>query len=115
MIGAGFGGHMTALTVEVDGTITGSTSNGCLIVGKLLGNLGTAQNLYRVEAFGYLQDPKATVGNIITCELAMGPSQSGSAAATFDAAGNVTGLRVVAAGLALSGKRTHTVFVGGKQ
>ncbi|WP_313303450.1 hypothetical protein [Diaphorobacter sp.] len=114
MDGAGFGGHTTSLKVETDGTITGSTSNGCLIVGKLLGNLGTGQNLYRVEAFGYLQDPKVALGNIITCELATGPSQSGSAAALFDAAGNVTGLRVLSAGLSLTGKRTHTVFVGGK-
>lgn len=111
MSGAGFGGHTVNLSVETDGAITGSTTNGCLVVGKLLGGLGP--NLYRVEAFGYLDSPTSSSSSI-SCELSSGPSQSGSASALFDANGRVTGLRLLAAGLSTSG-RAHTVFVGTAQ
>ena len=84
------------------------------IVGKLLGNLdGGKQNLYRVEALGFLDDAKPA--NSIGCELSTGPSQSGSAAAIFDANGEVVGLRILTAGLLQSGQRAHTVFVGTKR
>lgn len=114
MPGVGFGGHTVDLQVAVDGAITGETSNGCLIVGKLLGDLGSGQNLYRVEAFGYLDGPMVP-SNTIGCELSTGPSQSGSASAMFDVHGNVTGLRILTAGLLSSGKRAHTVIVGDKR
>lgn len=111
MAGTGFGGDTTALTVFADGAITGLTSSGCEVAGKLLGELGSGLNLYRIEAFGYLDSPNAP----ITCGLSSGPSQSGSASAQFDASGNVIGLRILTAGLSVAGTRAHTVFVGSKQ
>ncbi|WP_227001377.1 hypothetical protein [Pulveribacter suum] len=115
MAGSSFGGHQVDIDIAVDGSITGVTSNQCLIVGKLLGNLAEGrQNLYRVEAFGFLDNP-ARPANFIGCELSSGPSQSGSAAAIFDANGEVVGLRILAAGLFQSGQRAHTVFVGTKR
>lgn len=111
MAGAGFGGDTTTLTVFADGAITGLTSSGCEVAGKLVGELGSGLNLYRVEAFGYLSSPNAP----ITCGLSSGPPQSGSASAQFDANGNVTGLRILAAGLSVAGTRAHTVFVGARQ
>ena len=81
------------------------------MAGKLLGELGSGLNLYRVEAFGYLKSPNGP----ITCELASGPPQSGSASAQFDANGNVIGLRILTAGLSVAGTRARTVFVGAKQ
>lgn len=111
MAGAGFGGDTSTLTVFADGSITGVTSSGCEIAGKLLGELGSGLNLYRVEAFGYLNTPNAP----ITCALSSGPPQSGSASAQFDASGNVIGLRILTAGLSLDGSRAHTVFVGARQ
>ncbi|RZJ61843.1 MAG: hypothetical protein EON49_04130 [Acidovorax sp.] len=111
MAGAGFGGDTTTLTVFADGAITGITSSGCEVAGKLLGELGSGLNLYRVEAFGYLNSPNAP----ITCGLSSGPAQSGSAAAQFNANGQVIGLRILTAGLSVAGTRAHTVFVGAKQ
>ncbi len=113
MAGAGFGGHTVDVEVAADGSITGETSNGCTIVGKLLGvaESGTPQNLYRVEAFGYLADTLVPA-NTIGCELSTGPSQSGAAAALFSPEGRVIGLRILTAGLQVSGQRAHTVFVG---
>ncbi len=111
MAGSSFGGHQVDVEVAADGAITGSTSNECLIVGKLLGDVQPQHNLYRVEAFGFLKSP-TTPDNFIGCEQSTGPSQSGSASATFDAQGNVVGLRILAAGLSQSGQRAHTVFVG---
>ena len=111
MAGTGFGGDTTMLNVFADGAITGRTTSGCEVVGKLLGELGSGLNLYRVEAFGYLKSPNGP----ITCELASGPPQSGSASAQFDANGNVIGLRILAAGLSVAGTRARTVFVGAKQ
>jgi hypothetical protein len=111
MAGTGFGGDTTTLTVFADGAITGLTTSGCEVAGKLLGELGSGLNLYRVEAFGYLDSPNAP----ITCGLSSGPPQSGSAAAQFDANGNVVGLRILTAGLSVAGTRAHTVFVGAKQ
>lgn len=114
MAGSSFGGHQVDIDIAVDGSITGVTSNECQIVGKLLGNLdGGKQNLYRVEALGFLDDAKPA--NSIGCELSTGPSQSGSAAAIFDANGEVVGLRILTAGLLQSGQRAHTVFVGTKR
>lgn len=114
MPGAGFGGHTVDIQVAVDGAITGETSNGCVIVGKLLPSAGNTVNLYRVEAFGYLESPTKPA-NTIGCELSTGPSQSGAASATFDSDGNVNGLRILAAGLQSSGQRAHTVFVGSRR
>ena len=111
MAGTGFGGDTTTLKVFADGAITGLTTSGCEVAGKLLGELGSGLNLYRVEAFGYLKSPNGP----ITCELASGPPQSGSASAQFDANGNVIGLRILAAGLSVAGSRARTVFVGAKQ
>ena len=111
MAGTGFGGDTTTLKVFADGAITGLTTSGCEVAGKLLGELGSGLNLYRVEAFGYLKSPNGP----ITCELASGPPQSGSASAQFDANGNVIGLRILAAGLSVAGTRARTVFVGAKQ
>lgn len=111
MAGTGFGGDTTTLKVFADGAITGLTSSGCEVAGKLLGELGSGLNLYRVEAFGYLNSPNAP----ITCGLSSGPPQSGSASAQFDANGNVIGLRILTAGLSVAGTRSHTVFVGAKQ
>ena len=111
MAGTGFGGDSTTLNVFADGAITGRTTSGCEVVGKLLGELGSGLNLYRVEAFGYLKSPSGP----ITCELASGPPQSGSASAQFDANGNVIGLRILTAGLSVAGTRARTVFVGAKQ
>lgn len=111
MAGTGFGGDTTTLKVFADGAITGLTTSGCEVVGKLLGELGSGLNLYRVEAFGYLKSPNGP----ITCELASGPPQSGSASAQFDANGNVIGLRILTAGLSVAGTRARTVFVGAKQ
>ena len=111
MAGTGFGGDTTTLNVFADGAITGLTTSGCEVAGKLLGELGSGLNLYRVEAFGYLKSPNGP----ITCELASGPPQSGSASAQFDANGNVIGLRILAAGLSVAGTRARTVFVGAKQ
>ena len=114
MAGSSFGGHQVDIDIAVDGSITGVTSNECQIVGKLLGNLdGGKQNLYRVEALGFLDDAKPA--NSIGCELSTGPSQSGLAAAIFDANGEVVGLRILTAGLLQSGQRAHTVFVGTKR
>ena len=116
MAGSSFGGHQVDIDIALDGSITGITSNECLIVGKLLGNLGGGQqNLYRVEAFGFLENPTSTVANSIGCELSTGPSQSGAAAAIFDSNGEVIGLRILTAGLFQSGQRAHTVFVGTKR
>lgn len=117
MPGVGFGGHTVDIEVGVDGSITGETSNGCLIVGKLMevpNQDKPLQNLYRVEAFGYLAGTLVP-SNTIGCELSTGPSQSGSASAMFDAAGKVKGLRILTAGLLSSGQRAHTVFVGDKR
>ena len=116
MAGTGFGGHTVIVSVAADGSITGSTSNGCEIVGTLLGTTesGKAQNLYRVEAFGYLASTLVP-SNTIGCELSTGPSQSGAAAALFDQEGRVSGLRILTAGLQVSGQRAHTVFVGTKR
>jgi hypothetical protein len=114
MPGNSFGGHQVDIAIAADGSITGSTSNACLIVGKLLGGLGSDQNQYRVEAFGFLESPM-TPANSIGCELSSGPSQSGSAAAIYDSQGNVSGLRILAAGLLQSGQRAHTVFVGSRR
>ena len=111
MAGTGFGGDTTTLKVFADGAITGLTTSGCEVAGKLLGELGSGLNLYRVEAFGYLKSPNGP----ITCELASGPPQSGSASAQFDANGNVIGLRILTAGLSVAGTRARTVFVGTKQ
>ena len=111
MAGTGFGGDTTTLTVFADGAITGLTTSGCEVAGKLLGELGSGLNLYRVEAFGYLNSPNAP----ITCGLSSGPPQSGSASAQFDANGKVIGLRILTAGLSVAGTRAHTVFVGAKQ
>ena len=111
MAGTGFGGDTTTLKVFADGAITGLTTSGCEVAGKLLGELGSGLNLYRVEAFGYLKSPNGP----ITCELASGPPQSGSASAQFDANGNVIGLRILTAGLSVAGTRARTVFVGAKQ
>ena len=111
MAGSGFGGDTTTLKVFADGAITGLTTSGCEVAGKLLGELGSGLNLYRVEAFGYLKSPNGP----ITCELASGPPQSGSASAQFDANGNVIGLRILTAGLSVAGTRARTVFVGAKQ
>ena len=111
MAGTGFGGDTTTLKVFADGAITGLTTSGCEVAGKLLGELGSGLNLYRVEAFGYLKSPNGP----ITCELASGPPQSGSASAQFDANGNVIGLRILTAGLSVAGSRARTVFVGAKQ
>lgn len=115
MPGVGFGGHTVDLQVAVDGSITGETSNGCLIVGKLLSlPSDNTQNLYRVEAFGYLEGTLVP-SNTIGCELSSGPSQSGSASAMFNSQGQVVGLRILAAGLLSSGQRAHTVFVGDRR
>lgn len=114
MAGSSFGGHQVDIDVAADGSITGTTSNECLIVGKLLGDLGANHNLYRVEAFGFLDSP-TTPDNFIGCELSSGPSQSGSAAALFDSQGNVIGLRILTAGLSQGGQRSHTVFVGNRR
>ena len=111
MAGTSFGGDTTTLKVFADGAITGLTTSGCEVAGKLLGELGSGLNLYRVEAFGYLKSPNGP----ITCELASGPPQSGSASAQFDANGNVIGLRILTAGLSVAGTRARTVFVGAKQ
>ena len=114
MAGSSFGGHQVDIDVAADGAITGATSNECLIVGKLLGDLGANHNLYRVEAFGFLDSPTKP-DNFIGCELSSGPSQSGSASALFDNQGNVIGLRILTAGLSQAGKRSHMVFVGNKR
>ena len=114
MAGSSFGGHQVDIDIAADGSITGATSNECVIVGKLLGDLGTNHNLYRVEAFGFLNSP-TTPDNFIGCELSSGPSQSGSASALFDNQGNVIGLRILTAGLSQGGQRSHTVFVGSKR
>ena len=114
MPGNSFGGHQVDIAIAADGSITGSTSNECLIVGKLLGDLGSGQNQYRVEAFGFLDSPM-TPSSSIGCELSSGPSQSGSASAVFDSQGNVSGLRILTAGLLQSGQRAHTVFVGSRR
>ncbi|WP_034388520.1 hypothetical protein [Comamonas composti] len=123
MAGSSFGGHTVDIGIAADGSITGSTSNECLIVGKLLGNLGSNHNLYRVEAFGFLESPGITTvedapvspGSTIGCELSSGPSQSGSASAIFDSHGQVIGLRILTAGLQSTGARAHTVFVGNRR
>ncbi|GAB1385088.1 hypothetical protein MASR1M59_02360 [Melaminivora sp.] len=116
MQGASFGGHTVDISVAVDGSIVGSTSNGCKIVGKLsdLPNQQPPLNLYRVEAFGYLSG-NLVPSNTIGCELSTGPSQSGAVAALFDQEGRVSGLRLLTAGLQISGQRAHTVFVGNKR
>ena len=114
MPGTGFGGHTTDIMVAADGSITGTTTNGCEIVGMLLGGVGSGLNLYRVEAFGYIES-SLVPSNTIGCELSTGPSQSGSAAAIFDPEGRVIGLRILTAGLQVSGKRAHTVFVGDRR
>ncbi|WP_313311375.1 hypothetical protein [Pulveribacter sp.] len=114
MPGVGFGGHTVDMEVAADGSITGETSNGCLIVGKLVDLGDRSRNLYRVEAFGYLDGPMVP-SNSIDCELSTGPSQSGAASALFSANGAVAGLRILAAGESSSGQRAHTVFVGNKR
>ncbi len=57
MAGSSFGGHQVDIDIAADSSITGATANECLIVGKLLGDLGTNHNLYRVEAFGFSNSP----------------------------------------------------------
>ena len=116
MPGVGFGGHTVDVQVAVDGAITGATTNGCLIVGKLIHLAGNDANLYRVEAFGYLEDPAkpVTPGTTIGCELSTGPSQSGVASAMFSQ-GRVSGLRILTSGESKSGERAHSVFVGDKR
>lgn len=120
MAGKAFGDHTSTLTLWADGAITGVTSNNCLIVGKVLGELGSGLNLYRVEAFSYLADP-STPATFITCDLKDGPSESGTASAQFDNAGNVIGLRILTAGVSGNNeqvgtsRRAHTVFDGRRQ
>ena len=103
----GFGGASATLKVSALGVVTGTTTDGCLVAAQLrpYPALQVNLNVYRVEGLAYKG----------TCPQGGGALQSGMASAQFDATGTqVTGLRILAAGLTPDGGRANTVFLGGK-
>ena len=110
MAGSSFGGHQVDIDIAVDGSITVSPATNARSWASCWATWTEASR----TCTGWKPWAFWTTRNLPTigCELSTGPSQSGSAAAIFDANGEVVGLRILTAGLLQSGQRAHTGVCG---